>query len=118
MLGAGRVIAIDKIPERLEMAKKFGRAETLDYSQVKIYDAFMEMTKGRGPDSCIDCVGLESDALASFDAMLDKQKPQFIWQRTALMFYPKRFIVAGKAAPFLLLVFMQAFSIISRLAQP
>ncbi len=74
MLGAGRVIAIDKIQERLEMARKIGKAETLDFSEVKIYDALMEMTKGRGPDRCIDCVGLESDAMASFDAMLDKAK--------------------------------------------
>ena len=74
MMGAGRVIAIDKVPERLEMARTQGRAETLDFSQVKIYDALMEMTGGRGPDRCIDCVGTESDATASADAMLDKAK--------------------------------------------
>jgi len=74
MLGAGRVIAIDKVLERLEMARTFGKAETLDFSDVKIYDALMEMTGGRGPDRCIDCVGLESDALASVDAMVDKAK--------------------------------------------
>ena len=39
MLGAGRVIAIDKVPERLELARTAGRAETLDFSAVKIYDA-------------------------------------------------------------------------------
>ena len=50
------------------------RAETLDFSKVKIDDALMAMTKGRGPDSCIDCVGLESDAMSSFDAMIDKAK--------------------------------------------
>ena len=74
MLGAGRVIAIDKVPERLEMARTHGRAETLDFSKVKIYDALMEMTKGRGPDRCIDCVGTEADATASMDSMLDKAK--------------------------------------------
>ena len=74
MLGAGRVIAIDKIPERLEMAREYGKAETLDFSNVKIYDALMEMTDCRGPDRCIDCVGLESDAMASFDSMVDKAK--------------------------------------------
>ena len=74
MLGAGRVIAIDKVPERLEMAKAVGRAETLDFSAVKIYDALMDLTDGRGPDRCIDCVGLEADALASLDSMIDKAK--------------------------------------------
>lgn len=74
MLGAGRVIAIDRIPERLEMARVHGRAETLDFSAVKIYDALMEMTDGRGPDRCIDCVGTEADANASLDSMLDKAK--------------------------------------------
>lgn len=74
MFGAGRVIAIDKVPERLAMAREHGRAETLDYSEVKVFDALMEMTKGRGPDRCIDCVGLEADATASFDSMIDKAK--------------------------------------------
>ncbi len=74
MLGAGRVIAIDTVPERLDMARSHGRAETLDFREVKIYDALMEMTNGRGPDRCIDCVGTESAPGASVDAMLDKAK--------------------------------------------
>lgn len=74
MLGAGRVIAIDKVPERLAMAEAHGKAEVLDFSAVKIYDALMEMTAGRGPDRCIDCVGTEADATASLDSLLDKAK--------------------------------------------
>lgn len=74
MLGAGRVIAIDQVPERLEMARTHGRAETLDFGEVKIYDALMEMTDGRGPDRCIDCVGTEADASATLDSMWDKAK--------------------------------------------
>ena len=74
MLGAGRVIAIDTVPERLEMARSHGKAETLDFKDVNVYDALMEMTGGRGPDSCIDCVGTEADAGASADSMLDKAK--------------------------------------------
>ncbi|GLQ39397.1 glutathione-dependent formaldehyde dehydrogenase [Rhizobium albus] len=74
MLGAGRVIAIDTVPERLEMARSHGKAETLDFKDVNVYDALMEMTDGRGPDSCIDCVGTEADAGASADSMLDKAK--------------------------------------------
>lgn len=74
MLGAGRVIAIDRVPERLTMAREHGRAETLDFSQVGVYDALMEMTGGRGPDRCIDCVGTESNPTGSFDAALDQVK--------------------------------------------
>jgi threonine dehydrogenase-like Zn-dependent dehydrogenase len=59
MLGAERVIAIDRFPERLAMAEA-GGAETINYEEVNTYDALMEMTGGRGPDSCIDDVGLEA----------------------------------------------------------
>lgn len=57
--GAGRVIAIDHHPRRLELAKQNG-AEVLNYHEVKIREALMEMTAGIGPDSCIDAVGMES----------------------------------------------------------
>ncbi|WP_165250443.1 zinc-dependent alcohol dehydrogenase [Paludisphaera soli] len=74
MLGAGRVIAIDRVAERLEMARTHGKAETIDFSQEKVYDRLMEMTKGRGPDRCIDGVGCEAHATGSFDAIVDKAK--------------------------------------------
>lgn len=74
MLGTGRVIAIDKVPERLALARDKGRAETLDFSQVDIYDALMEMIGGRGPDRCIDCVGTESNPGSSLDAAVDQVK--------------------------------------------
>jgi threonine dehydrogenase-like Zn-dependent dehydrogenase len=60
LLGAERVIAIDRFPERLRMAREQGGAETLDYEEVDIYDALMDMTGGRGPDACIDAVGMEA----------------------------------------------------------
>src|SRR6202011_5902097 len=56
MLGAGRVIAIDTVPERLRMAEQHSKAETIDFDDVKVYDRLMEMTNGRGPDRCIDAV--------------------------------------------------------------
>jgi threonine dehydrogenase-like Zn-dependent dehydrogenase len=74
MLGAGRVIAIDRVPERLRMAEEHGKAETINFEQDKVYDRLMEMTKGRGPDRCIDAVGTESHATASIDAVYDKVK--------------------------------------------
>jgi threonine dehydrogenase-like Zn-dependent dehydrogenase len=59
LLGAGRVIAIDRFPERLQMAREEGGAEVLDYEQVSVREALDEMTGGRGPDACIDAVGME-----------------------------------------------------------
>jgi threonine dehydrogenase-like Zn-dependent dehydrogenase len=59
LLGAGRVIAIDRFPERLRKAESIG-AETLDYESIDIQDALKEMTGGRGPDACIDAVGMEA----------------------------------------------------------
>lgn len=74
MLGAGRVIAIDRVPERLQMAEQKGPAETIDFAKEDVFDRLMEMTRGRGPDRCIDVVGTEAHATGSFDAVLDKAK--------------------------------------------
>jgi threonine dehydrogenase-like Zn-dependent dehydrogenase len=61
MLGAERVIAIDRYPYRLQLAReKAGATETINYEERDVHDALMEMTGGRGPDSCIDCVGMEA----------------------------------------------------------
>ncbi len=60
LLGAERVIAIDRFPERLSMAQEESGAETLNYEEVDVQDALEEMTGGRGPDSCIDAVGMEA----------------------------------------------------------
>ncbi len=59
LLGAERAIAIDRVPERLQMARD-GGAETINYEEADVYDVLMQMTGGRGPDSCIDAVGLEA----------------------------------------------------------
>lgn len=74
LMGAGRVIAIDCVPERLAMAREKGNAETIDFSKEKVYDRLQEMTKGRGPDRCIDAVGCEAHSTGSVDAVLDKAK--------------------------------------------
>lgn len=74
MMGAGRVIAIDRVPERLAMARKYGRAETINFSEQDVYETLQEMTKGRGPDRCIDAVGAEAHGSGSMDAVLDKAK--------------------------------------------
>jgi threonine dehydrogenase-like Zn-dependent dehydrogenase len=59
LLGAGRVIAIDRFPERLRKAESIG-AEALDYESADVQEALKEMTGGRGPDACIDAVGMEA----------------------------------------------------------
>jgi threonine dehydrogenase-like Zn-dependent dehydrogenase len=60
MLGAERVIAIDRFPERLKMAREHSGADVLNYEQVNVVEALKEMTGGRGPDACIDAVGMEA----------------------------------------------------------
>jgi threonine dehydrogenase-like Zn-dependent dehydrogenase len=61
MLGAERVIAIDRFPYRLRMAAEKAGAETINYEEVEdVVDELNEMTGGRGPDACIDAVGLEA----------------------------------------------------------
>ena len=59
MLGAERVIAIDRFPERLELAEKIGGAETINYEKEDLFETLNDKTGGRGPDRCIDAVGLE-----------------------------------------------------------
>ncbi len=60
MLGAERVIAIDRVPERLKMAKEQSGAEIINYEEIDAGEALKEMTGGRGPDSCMDAVGMEA----------------------------------------------------------
>ena len=74
MLDAGRVIAIDRVPERLRMAEERGRAETINFDDGDVYERLMALTGGRGPDRCIDAVGTEAHGRGSVDAMFDKVK--------------------------------------------
>jgi threonine dehydrogenase-like Zn-dependent dehydrogenase len=70
--GAERVIAIDHYSHRLDLAKSLG-AEVIDYEEVKVREALVEMTGGIGPDACIDAVGMESHGM-SVDNVLDQIK--------------------------------------------
>jgi threonine dehydrogenase-like Zn-dependent dehydrogenase len=58
--GAEKVIVIDRFSYRLDMARQHTGAETIDYEDVDVNEALKEMTGGRGPDACIDCVGMEA----------------------------------------------------------
>ncbi|MFI7641734.1 zinc-dependent alcohol dehydrogenase [Nonomuraea sp. NPDC049400] len=59
LLGAGKVICIDRYPYRLDYARRAG-AYTLNYADVDVLEALRDMTGGRGPDACIDAVGMEA----------------------------------------------------------
>ncbi len=74
MFNPKRVIAIDRVPERLAMAKQHGNAETINFDEQDVYDTLMEMTRGRGPDRCIDAVGAEAHGTGALDAVYDKVK--------------------------------------------
>ena len=73
LLGAERVIAIDRYPERLDMASAHGRAQVLNYEEVDVLDALRALTGGQGPDACIDAVGLEAHG-TTLDAWYDLVK--------------------------------------------
>ena len=75
MMGAGRVIAIDNVRERLNLASVHGKAETINTTdRVDVYEKLMEMTNGKGPDSCIDAVGAEAHGDTMFGKVVDKTK--------------------------------------------
>ena len=72
LLGAERVIAIDHVRARLQLAARSG-AETLNFDDEDVYPKLVEMTGGIGPDACIDCVGLEAHG-TTLDAIYDRAK--------------------------------------------
>ena len=72
ILGAHRVIVIDRLPERLKLAQEKVGAETLNYEKDDVLSALRELTGGRGPDACIECVGMEAHSPG----------PQYAYDRT------------------------------------
>ncbi|CAG1013085.1 S-(hydroxymethyl)glutathione dehydrogenase / alcohol dehydrogenase [Burkholderiaceae bacterium] len=73
LLGARQVIAIDHLPERLSMAKA-GGAITIDFEQESVLERLKELTGGKGPEKCIDAVGMEAHAMRSIDSAYDRAK--------------------------------------------
>ena len=71
-LGAARVIAVDHYPHRLELAKFLG-AQVINFDEVNVREALVEMTGGIGPDACIDAVGMESHGF-TIDNVADHAK--------------------------------------------
>jgi threonine dehydrogenase-like Zn-dependent dehydrogenase len=74
LLGANQVIGIDCLPERLSMAEAAG-ATTINFETESVIERLKELTDGKGPEKCIDCVGMESHVMASLpDTLLDRAK--------------------------------------------
>jgi threonine dehydrogenase-like Zn-dependent dehydrogenase len=74
LLGAKQVVAIDRLPERLGMAEA-GGAITINFDEESVVERLNELTGGKGPDKCIDCIGLESHVTASKpDTVYDRMK--------------------------------------------
>jgi threonine dehydrogenase-like Zn-dependent dehydrogenase len=89
LLGAERVIGIDRLSERLQMAsEKAGAAEIINYEETDVYERLMELTGGLGPDACIDAVGMEAHMpgiIGAYDRikqamMLESDRPHALRQ--------------------------------------
>ena len=78
LLGAGRVIALDDVIGRLEMARR-GGAEALNVAHIDVVEKLKELTGGRGPDGCIDAVGMEAHGWGA-DAIYDRDRPHALRQ--------------------------------------
>lgn len=75
MLGAARVVVIDRVPERLAMAAADGRTETLNFEEDDVLDELKYVSGGRGPDVCIEAVGMEAHGLGAV-GLYDKVKQE------------------------------------------
>jgi threonine dehydrogenase-like Zn-dependent dehydrogenase len=73
LLGARQVIAIDRVPERLAMAEA-GGATVIDFSKESVVERLNDLTHGKGPEKCIDAVGMEAHATATIDSLYDRAK--------------------------------------------
>ncbi len=73
LLGAKQVVVIDRVPERLAMAEA-GGAITINFDEESVVERLNELTNGKGPEKCIDAVGMEAHAAGTIDAMYDRVK--------------------------------------------
>ena len=73
LLGAKQVVVIDRVPERLTMAKA-GGALTIHFEQESVLERLKELTGGKGPEKCIDAVGMEAHTTRSLDSLYDRAK--------------------------------------------
>ncbi len=74
VMGAGTIIAIETVPERIALAKKAGATDIVDFAKEDVYERILEISKGKGADSVIDCVGMEASGGHGLSGMLDAAK--------------------------------------------
>jgi threonine dehydrogenase-like Zn-dependent dehydrogenase len=74
LLGAEQVIVIDRFEYRLAIARDKVGATTINYEQQDVHETLMELTGGRGPDACIDCVGMEAHSANHLLYGMDRAK--------------------------------------------
>ncbi|MFN3946437.1 MAG: zinc-dependent alcohol dehydrogenase [Allosphingosinicella sp.] len=77
LLGAEKVVVIDRLPERLQMAEAAG-AIPINFQEESVLERLEELTGGKGPDKCIDAVGLEAHATSTVDAIYDRAKQMML----------------------------------------
>ena len=80
MMGAEQVICIDNVPERLSMARA-GGAITINFDEESVLERLKELTRGKGPEKCIDSVGMEAHVTRSIDSMYDRAKQALMLER-------------------------------------
>ncbi|HYD73875.1 MAG TPA: zinc-dependent alcohol dehydrogenase [Candidatus Binatia bacterium] len=79
LLGAEQVIAIDRFPERLSMAEA-GGAIAINYQEEKVIERLNDLTGGKGPDKCIDAVGMEAHSGSLPAHLIDRTKQAMMMQ--------------------------------------
>jgi threonine dehydrogenase-like Zn-dependent dehydrogenase len=95
-LGAERVIAIDRIEHRLAMAREQCGAETINFDEEDVLARLRDMTGGRGPDACIDAVGLEAHGSGSLGAHYDNVKTHLMMATDRLEVLRQAIMACGK----------------------
>lgn len=101
LLGAKQVIAIDRVAERLAMTRA-GSATTIDFSRESLVDRLNELTHGKGPEKCIDAVGMEAHVGGSLDALYDRAK-QAVMLETDRPHVPREMMYVCRPAGVLLI---------------
>ncbi len=78
VMGAERIIAIETVPERIALARKAGATDIIDFAKEDVYDRIKEISKGKGADSVIDCVGMEASGGHGLAGMVDAVKEKLL----------------------------------------
>ena len=78
VMGAERIIAIETVPERIALARKAGATDIIDFANEDVYERILEISKGKGADSVIDCVGMEASGAHGLAGMVDAVKEKLL----------------------------------------